>query len=464
MKIKYLWAVLLICIFWGCDDNTANLGLDTLPDSDNIPVGSQTYDVSTSSLLSDSVYARTNTGYLGKYTDPNFGIFEADFLAQFNKNTVDFPETLQGDTATSVELRLFYSTYFGDSLNTCRLRVDSLDKVLEEGDIKNYYTSLNPADYYNENAKPLAYKAYTAVDLTINDSIRYSDNYSPNVRVKLPTSLGTYIIRKYKENKSYFQNSEEFIRNVFKGIYVRCEHGDGTILYIDEIAMFVNFKYLAVRPSTGVTDSLVTGAVRFTATQEVIQANHFQNRGKLTELVKEDNNTYLKTPAGIFTEATLPINEIMETRARDTLNSVQITFTNYNNPSTGKFKMGIPKKVIMLRKKDMYSFFEKNQLADNITSFLVSLNTSNEYEFSNIARLITICIRERKEGEKTDPDWTNKNPDWNKVVIIPVKVIEDSKSEIISIRHDLELSSARLKGGSRKGNELPLKVRYTTFN
>ena len=74
----------------------------------------------------------------------------------------------------------------------------------------------------------------------------------------------------------------------------------------------------------------------------------------------------------------------------------------------------------MVRKKEMYSFFEKNELYDNKTSYVTTLGSNNIYKFSNINNLVNACIAERKEGESKDADWVNKNPDWNKIVLIPV--------------------------------------------
>ena len=65
----------------------------------------------------------------------------------------------------------------------------------------------------------------------------------------------------------------------------------------------------------------------FGATKEVIQANHFSNGSRLEELAQDPDHTYLKSPAGIFTEATFPIAEIYNEHKRDTLNGVNVSFT-----------------------------------------------------------------------------------------------------------------------------------------
>jgi hypothetical protein len=195
-----------------------------------------------------------------------------------------------------------------------------------------------------------------------------------------------------------------------------------------------------------------------------VQANRFTNSEKLKELVAEKGHTYLKTPAGIVTEATIPMEEIYEEHQRDTLNAAALTFTRYNDVSDKKFTMAVPSYLLMIRKSELYSFFENNQTYDGITSYLASfVSTSNTYTYSNIARLITYCLEEKREGERKDPDWVSKHPDWNKVVLIPVKTVTDASSNIIGVQNALDMESARLVGGV-EGSTLPLQVLYTTFN
>ena len=72
------------------------------------------YDVTTRSILADSVYARTSTAYLGRYTDPQFGEFTSDFIAQFNcTDDFEFPEAVQ--EITGLTLFVQYTKFFGDS-------------------------------------------------------------------------------------------------------------------------------------------------------------------------------------------------------------------------------------------------------------------------------------------------------------------------------------------------------------
>lgn len=482
MKVKYLLTALVALSFYGCDDNTKGLGLDMLPDSDGITVLSKTFDVTTQSILSGPIYAKTTTGYVGKFTDSEFGSYEAGFLTQLNcTDNLKFPfQVMAGDTAYLAELVLFYpkkNGYFGDSLSTCRMNVYELNKVLD----KNRYTDINPEGYYSKTDL-LGQKAYTAVDLSLSDSLRSSSDFTPFVRFTLPKSFGNNIIKQNKEHPEYFKNADEFIKNIFKGIYVKTEYGDGTILYIQEVNL--NIVYNAhytdslghfLKKKDG-TDSLYFGKRTFAATKEVIQANRFTASNELQKKAEETNCTYIKSPAGIFTEATLPLQQIATELSKDTLNAVKLSFIHYAQEKKNQFSMMTPQYVLLIREKEKNTFFEENKLPDNITSYLAMHNASgaNQYVFNNLSRLITTCIAEKAEAKKkagtawNEDQWVKDNPLWNKVVLIPVSVTttQDSRGNVSlsSIQHDMQPGYTKFKGGADGVNKLKLEVVYSKFN
>ena len=189
MKAKYALIALLAITFWGCDDNTAGLGLGMFPGSDqNINGKLSTFDVTTESVHAGKIYAMTNVGYVGKFTDETFGTYQAGFLAELNcPSGMTFPgvyngtalndkkkatnimvdEAGLGDDAIgiyntdnindpkrklignihTIELYLWYSSYFGDSLTACRLSVyalnENLDTITTFGKIPVEYTGSN---------------------------------------------------------------------------------------------------------------------------------------------------------------------------------------------------------------------------------------------------------------------------------------------------------------------------------
>ena len=211
----------------------------------------------------------------------------------------------------------------------------------------------------------------------------------------------------------------------------------------------------------------------FASTKEVTQVNHFLNSEKLSERINEKGWTYLKSPAGIFTQATLPYDEIYTQLANDTLNGARLTFTNYRQGNKQDFAMNVPDEVLLIRKQEYARFFEDNEITDNITSFVATHNAAgtNQYTFSNIARLITTCINEKNQAREAagsswnEEQWMRDNPDWNKVLLIPVYVSYDRSGQtarMIGIQHDLQPGYAKLQGGP-EGEALKLEVTYTRF-
>jgi hypothetical protein len=184
---------------------------------------------------------------------------------------------------------------------------------------------------------------------------------------------------------------------------------------------------------------------QFAGTEEVLHANRFSTKKEsLLPLIEDNSCTYLKTHAGIFTEVELPVDDIIA--SNDSINSAKIIFNCYNDATDSEYKFGTPQMLLMIHKDEMYSFFDKNKLTDNISSYYTSYNsTFNRYEYNNISRLVTYCKSKRETSEN-----------WNKVVLIPVTTIVDSNNNIVNFRHDFSLNSVRLVGGAD-----PIKVRVT---
>lgn len=508
MKVRYIGIGLLALVgIYACDDNTGTLGMNMLPDSDNITAQTTTFDVKTASVFVDSVYAKTSTGYVGRFTDPDpqgFGDYEASFLTELNcTDNFTFPavyndEThtgmMAGDSVVSIQLAIYYSSWFGDSLNACRIGVYELDKKLSN----NRYTAINPEEYYGDkNAKKehfttgyfKLHKAYTAYDTSVPDSVRNATDsqgnslFYPNITLPLDKKYGDELLQLNRTHPEYFANSDAFIENVLKGVYIKTDYGDGTILYVDRVDLQMQFRFhhvdslgVKIKKKNGEDSLYYSMGTVFASTKEVIQANKFKNSDLVKKRAEETGHTYLKSPAGIFTEATLPFDEIYEQLTNDTLNAVKLTFTNFNQDDTKyKFSMSAPSTVLLVRKKNMEKFFEENQLADNVTSFIASHNSgaTNQYTFSNIARLVSTCINEKKAAKAkagaswNEEQWKKDNPDWDKVMLIPVSVTFDSStssnSSLTGVYHDLKPAYAKLEGGV-DGPALKIQVTYTSFN
>ncbi len=516
MKLKYLASVLMAAAaLSSCDEETGQLGMSMLdPESDYMSAHTLMFDVETQSVEAGPVFAKTSTGYIGRYTDPEFGYYESGFLTALTcTENFSLPEVyrvterdaegnptkatgfMSGDSVTAVRLVVYYDDWFGDSLNACRMSAYELNTAL---DYDHRYTDLDPKQYYDESGL-LGRVAYSAYDASIPDSVRNetdsygNSTYTPYVAFKLPNKeFGEErILKPYREHPEYFKGSDAFIDNVFKGVYLTTDQGDGTVLYAYRVDLQMQFHFFYVNDTTGVklqkkdgTDSTYYSTqTLFASTKEVTQINRFVNSDRIQQKAAETGHTYLKSPAGIFTQATLPYDDIYNQLANDTLNGARLTFTNYRQESKYDFSMDTPGEVLLVRKKDYRKFFENNEVPDDITSYVATHNAeeTNQYTFGNIARLVSYCINEKKQAREAAGDawdeekWMEEN-EWDKVLLIPVVVTTSNDSyqstRIINVQHDLEPGYAKLYGGpEREGgadsplkNPLKLEVTYTSFD
>ncbi len=465
MKTKYAGLLLGAIAFAACDDNTSTLGI--YPGTDGISSSSSVFNVYTRSLALDSVLGNNAKCYLGQVTDPETGLeIKADFLAQFSTlENYELPayenmvKNAAGEIeADSVEIRLYYESYYGDKNNPMKMEVYELDtaNVVKEDTL--YYSNADLSTYLAPNKGPIARKVFAAADYTVDENISGSSSYYPNIRVMLPKAYGTFILKKYYENPQYFANSFNFIRHVCPGFYFKLTGGNGTMIYMDVSTLNVYFRYKEGKEE-------LAGMSRFSATPEVIQNNRFENKD-LTPLLNETACTYLKTPAGLCTELSLPVDAIYNEHAGDSVSRAQITLTRYNGHSQNEYSLGIPSKILLVRKKDMYTFFEQKKVSDNRTTYITSFDeTYNTYTFSNVSRLISYCynekIAEAAKAQLTPEEWAARNPDWNKVVLIPVTVDTDNSGTEVSVNNDMKMNSIRLVGGS---TPIQMQVIYSKFN
>lgn len=480
MKTKGALATLIALatlLIAGCDDNTSTMGIPS-KDEEVFP-SYGTFLAYTHSEAMDSVLGNSTSSYLGSIDDPETGTrIRADFAAQFHtfenysfpKFDLMFPDdgvkrTTDSIRCDSVEVRLYFSNYYGAKNAPLKLEVYPLDKnnVLQEEE--DYYTDTDLDQFVLPGSEPIATKVFTTEDYNLADAERNSATHADNVRIMLPDTVGSLIMRAYYDHPEYFKDSYTFIRKVCPGFLFKIRSGNGSMLSVDVSTLNIYFNfYDKVK-----RDSTCSALARFAATPEVIQSTRFSN-DDMQSLVEEDDCTYLKTPAGIMTVAQLPINEIYQNHETDSVSRAQLTFTRLNNTKPSAQSLGIPQSLLLVRKADATSFFKKRSVSDSKSSYTTSYSsTYNTYTFNNICRLISLCRKEKLAGMKaenlTEQEWEQKHPDWNKVVLIPVSIstATDTHGEThqVSVTHDMSMNSIRLQGGAN--TPIKMQVIYSRF-
>lgn len=478
--IIYTVIAIMSCItIASCDDTTDSIGNSLTDNMDMLKVTTDTFNVATRSIVADSVLSRSTTGYLGKIRDIETGNYiTGDFMAQFSTlENYKLPEkdsivSLQdGEViADSCSIRLFYTDYYGDSLATMNITAYEMNEPMKEG--VKYYSNFDPiAEGLIRNDGMKVNKTYTLTDLSISDEDRADESsYTPNIKINLNkpytdkngvtyNNYGTYIMRMYYEDPDRFKNSHNFIHEVCPGFYFKTNDGIGSMAYITVSQLNIYFRYL--------NDSTYVGTTSFSATEEVLQTTNISNdKQNIADLANDNTCTYLKTPAGIFTEITLPVDEITENHSNDTINTAKISLTRINNNTHDEYSLSAPSTLLMIPKDSLYTFFENGDNVDYKKSFIATYSSStNQYTFNNISGMITYMADIKKKGLAENSNWLNEHPDWNRVVVIPVSVTTNSSSQIVKIVHDMSLTSTKLVGGSENPYE-PIKINviYSKFN
>lgn len=490
MKTRSLAALLLlITILTACDDTTESIGASLTDNMDHLQITTDTFSITTRSVVADSVLSRNTTGYLGKIKDPETGAYiTGDFMMQFNtledyffptKDSIESKDELGNVYVDSCEIRLYYDDFYGDSLAAMKLSVYELAKPYEEG--QNYYSNYDPFEqgYIREDGIVKS-KMYALTNMGLSDSLRKSSSYSPNIRIPLNDpytdkdgktykNYGTYILQKYYENPEITKNSYNFIHQICPGFYVKIQEGLGSMatIYNSQLNLYFRYRSKYTRDNT-TKDTIYVGTTTFAGTEEVLQHTHITNDKQTISTLAADNScTYLKTPAGIFTEMTLPVDEIVYNHENDTLNTAKITLSRINNNTHGDYTLSTPSTLLIVEKDSMYTFFESSKIADNKLTYL-STFANNGYTFNNISGLIRHMAEAKERGLQSNPNWLALHPDWNKVVLVPVSteyVTVGQNQVLAKVSHDMSMTSTRLVGGSANPNQpIRISVIYSKFS
>ena len=454
MKKLLPLAAFVITFLTACDDTTGTAGTEVMQDGDHITTSTAIFNAPSKSILAEHVLIATSHSYLGCIVDPETGsMTRSSFLAQYrpldnySQPEIDLMEKDENGLVAcdSCELNLYYTSYLGDSLVAMNARVRELDPlhIMEEGQF--YYSDLQPEDYLGTTPRLDVSSTYSIFDPSRPNQTASSSAYYRRITMRLPVEYGVEIIRKYYTNPTGFTNAYQFIHQICPGLYVENTGGVGCMLDVQFSTLDVYFTYHGT--TTAGNDTTYAGLARFSATEEVLQNTTVDTQIPEGLLAESNPYTMLKSPAGIYTELTLPVEEIFSgEHAKDTLNSAQLLLDQYNSTevTSGTFTLPPPTRILLIPKSEIQTFFEKSKLPDDVTSFLATYS-NGAYAFNNIARLIKTLYLRRDNGDS----------EWNKVVLIPVDAdyttvqsLYTSTEVLTRIRCALSMTSIRLVGGS----------------
>ena len=467
--IMALIAIIVVAIS-SCTESTDLMGNSLTSNINKYEVTTDTFDVSTESIKVDSVLSRSVYSYIGRLKDPETGSYiVSDYMTQFhileNQASEMFPDMEsiieEGGTfapvADSCFVRIVVNSYQGDSLAAMKLSLRELSKPVEESG--TYYTNFDPVKkgYVRTDGNAIHQDAvYSMTDLTTNDSLRNVYNqkgYYETVDIPLNeeyydkegnsyNNYGTYIMSKYYAHPEYFKNSKTFIRNVCPGFFLQCIDGLGVMTEVAYTQIVIYYHYT-------LDNVTYVEYQNINASEEVLQTTHITNdQSRIDKLIADEECTYLKTPAGIYTEVTLPVEAIKYGHEKDSITSARIVFNRMHDTSNfSEIILEEPTQLLMVERDSLKTFFETNSVPNNKTSYLATFNTTQKtYTYNNISTLVNHM-------------WSRRNTtaDWNKVVLIPVQVETSGTTSATTVSNEMNVNSVRLVGG-KKNKHTPVRI------
>lgn len=478
MKILRLLTVLVIAAltFAACDDTTEGIGGSITNDIDNINISSAVFPVATKSMVSGAVLSRNNSGLIGKMKDPETSNYvKGDYMTQlgvlssFDVDTVAIKQANNGSIeAYGCYLLISYNANYGDTIAPMKVTAYEMTKPMAED--QEYYSDYDAFKngWVSESNQHWS-SNYNLSNTSDVKNFQISLNKPYTKDGKTYNNYGSYILQTYAKHPEYFKTNYKFLHNVCPGFYIKNVGGTGNMAKIWNTELIFQYRrQYTTKAKDGVTDSIIVDSLynRFDGTEEVLQLNKIENKN-MEQLANQENCTYLKSPAGIFTEVTLPIEDIMKGHEKDTLNTATISFPRLNNvDEDNPYNFATPSTILMVQKDSLQSFFEKSKLADSRTSFTTSYSTSgtykNAYTFQNVANLVSAMYKNKGKSEN-----------WNKVVLVPVSIITVTQgytTVITKINHDMALASTRLIRGvittdsnGKETSPIQIKVIYSKF-
>jgi hypothetical protein len=254
-------------------------------------------------------------------------------------------------------------------------------------------------------------------------------------------------MRKFYDHatSSNFLNQYNFTHNICPGFYIKHEGGVGNIATIYVARLIVYF-------TNSITKKAMSSA--FAGTEEVVQKSSMkQSDTKLQQLIDETSCTYIKSPAGIWTELELPVEDIMKGHENDTLNTARMFIPRINNTVQSNYAFQVPQTLLLVPTDSVSYFFETKQVANYRNTYLSSYATkSNGYTFGNLSILISNMYRNKLAGKASE--------NWNKVTLIPVEAtystVSSTSTVLTKVTHDMSMSSTKLQN-----NDLKISVIYS---
>lgn len=489
-------AIGMLINFSSCKDEISEIGYTTRPENDKINIVTDTLQCGVASAYRDSIYVRTGYPLLGNITDPEYGTIKAGYLAQFYASTKLGLTYYDGDSITfnilrtsapkeygfddkniytsrfdslinndidSLTLRIYYNTYYGDSLSPMQLSVYALNKdaKLETEPEKAFYSNYDFTKYYS-TSNLMGKKAYTAANRVLSEADR-KEAGSNYIEIRLDEELKHKFLRSaieaaiarddagratYPSYEDIFSSISSMRENFLSGVSIQPTFGDGSIIKVYNTAIWFYYRSYhrynkdgtILRNATDTADSTyVTSHQKVMAvTPDVVQMASLGLKDiKKDDRLQDPESAFITSPQGYYATLDLPvghaIRHMMDHEGRQD-SAYFLGGANFQlmcqKPQGALLSSTPVSHVMMVEESHMNKFFEDSKTPEAKSSAIgtyVADSISNQiyyYTFGNLSTLILGLASNEAYGGwnktmDTPIEWANKIQQKNPFTFLP---------------------------------------------
>lgn len=397
------------------DDEINKIGGSITQGEASITIDSTLYDLRAVAVPNDDYDSRTGNLMVGSIAVPEYGSLHTSFVSRMMcLQSLPLADTIPSERVDSCRLRLVISRDLttGDSLLPQQLTVYRLNKQLPD-DISN---SFDPEGYYDASA-PLGRKTFTASSIGNKIMLDNSTNSTAYLAMKVPVpaQLGRDLFDKYRHEPELFAWPKTFAQ-YFPGLYVDSSFGNGCVANVIEMKLWAYFWHPDQKKVTTETDTTmvdyhkVDSVALLSVSPEVLSSNRIDYR--VSETLRRriaDGQIVITTPGGYRANFTFPAQAIIDEYNRQQHNLSIVSALDMTVPASAienDFGLGPAPYMLMVKTKELHSFFRENKIPDNKTSFQSAYDAVNGcYRFSALRAYILDLI-EKGTVTPDDVDFT----------------------------------------------------------
>lgn len=331
LRAHLLYGVLLgglvTVLFWGCEDDLSSVAVDI---QDDTPLGTfvlDTFSVSASTVLLDSLVTSTATHILvGNHRDERLGHIAA--LGYFQPGISSLPGVSEDDTFDSLTLILNYSYYYYDTAEAVTIYIHRVVEEIEPADDGSLYNNMH-----------FAYDPVPLGAFTFEPRPRREDS----VEIRLSDALGQELFDLVQNDAEEVENNQEFL-DYFKGlVLVPGEDSAGAILGFgleSEMVLYYALEQeLPAKGSERMRFGNVTGNFHFNqiiTDREGTPLNSLLRQREALRSQETNEETFMQSGAGLMCRIDFPsIRDIRELGDRYAINAAYLDIYPVKNSYDG---------------------------------------------------------------------------------------------------------------------------------